>query len=275
MIEIVGLRKTFPGNRNEEPVDALKDVDLTIRDNEFLTILGPSGCGKTTLLRLIDGLESWEEGEITVDGRPVRGPGPDRAMVFQSFALMPWASVLDNVAFGLELRGTPETVRRRKAAELIDMVGLSGFERRYPMELSGGMQQRVGLARALAVEPQVLLMDEPFGALDEQTRRILQEELLQLWEANRTTVVFVTHSMEEAVLLGDRVVLMSPRPGQIDKVVPVPLARPRASQMSSMAASPEFAEIADTLWQRLRGMQQDLRANRVADAAAETQGVAR
>jgi NitT/TauT family transport system ATP-binding protein len=255
MIEITGLCKTFTGSGGSEPVAALQDFTLTIADNEFLTVLGPSGCGKTTLLRLIDGLMPWEEGDIVIDGQPVRGPGPDRAMVFQSFALMPWASVLSNVTFGLELRGVPDSMRKDKAMELIEMVGLSGFERRYPMELSGGMQQRVGLARALAVEPKVLLMDEPFGALDEQTRRLLQEELLQIWETRRTTVVFITHSMEEAVLLGDRVVLMSARPGRIEEIVPVPLPRPRSSQVSSVEASPEFAEITAKLWGRLRDMQ--------------------
>jgi len=255
MIEITGLCKTFPGSRDGEPIAALQDFTLTIEDNEFLTVLGPSGCGKTTLLRLIDGLMQWESGDIVIDGEPVRGPGPDRAMVFQSFALMPWASVLSNVTFGLELRGVPEAQRKAKAMELIEMVGLTGFEHRYPTALSGGMQQRVGLARALAVEPKVLLMDEPFGALDEQTRRLLQEELLQIWETRRTTVVFITHSMEEAVLLGDRVVLMSARPGRIEEIVPVPLPRPRSSHISSVEASPEFAEITTKLWNRLRDMQ--------------------
>jgi NitT/TauT family transport system ATP-binding protein len=262
MIEITGLCKTFPGKSGSQPVEALEDFNLTIEDNEFLTVLGPSGCGKTTLLRLIDGLTPWEDGDIVIDGEPVRGPGPDRAMVFQSFALMPWASVLSNITFGLQLRGISESERNRKAMELIEMVGLSGFEGRYPMELSGGMQQRVGLARALAVEPKVLLMDEPFGALDEQTRRLLQEELLQIWETRRTTVVFITHSMEEAVLLGDRVVLMSARPGRIEEIVPVPLPRPRSSQVSDVEASPEFAEITARLWNRLRDMQVS-RAHRV------------
>jgi NitT/TauT family transport system ATP-binding protein len=274
MIEITGLCKTFPGKNGSEPVAALQDFTLTIPDNEFLTVLGPSGCGKTTLLRLIDGLTPWDAGDIVIDGQPVRGPGPDRAMVFQSFALMPWASVLANVTFGLELRGVPEAERKRKALELIEMVGLGGFEGRYPMELSGGMQQRVGLARALAVEPKVLLMDEPFGALDEQTRRLLQEELLQIWETRRTTVVFITHSMEEAVLLGDRVVLMSARPGRIEEIVPVPLPRPRSSQISSVESSAEFAEITTRLWNRLRDMQQHRRhraegLHQRADAAAE------
>ncbi|MGH3504025.1 MAG: ABC transporter ATP-binding protein [Nocardioidaceae bacterium] len=275
MIEIVDLRKTFSSRGRSEAVPALDNLNLTINDHEFLTILGPSGCGKTTLLRLIDGLESWDEGDILIDGRAVRGPGPDRAMVFQGFALMPWASVLDNVAFGLELRGTPAAARKRKAAELIDMVGLSRFEQRYPMELSGGMQQRVGLARALAVEPEVLLMDEPFGALDEQTRRILQEELLRLWENHRITVVFVTHSMEEAVLLGDRVALIGPRPGRVEEILPVHLPRPRAHQVSSVVAAPEFAQVTAELWERLRGMQQPPRGEKGTNRATARQGAPR
>ncbi|MEX2548007.1 MAG: ABC transporter ATP-binding protein [Chloroflexota bacterium] len=255
MIEIVGVSKLFPGKRQSEPVLALKDVDLSVRDNEFLTILGPSGCGKTTLLRLIAGLLHWDEGEITIEGKAVRGPGPERAMVFQSFALLPWMNVLDNVAFGLEIARVPRQKRYERANELIEIVGLTGFEKRYPMELSGGMQQRVGLARALAVRPKVLLMDEPFGALDEQTRRLLQEELLAIWEKERTTVVFITHSMEEAVLLGDRVVLMSARPGRIEEIVEVPLKRPRSTNVDSVEGSPEFTAITQHLWSRLRDMQ--------------------
>jgi NitT/TauT family transport system ATP-binding protein len=259
VIEIKGVSKIFPAKRGQEPVLALKDVDLTVKDNEFLTILGPSGCGKTTLLRLIAGLIRWDDGEITVDGKPVRGPGPERAMVFQSFALMPWATVLENICFGQELRGVPKSVREARAQELVEIVGLSGFEKRYPGELSGGMQQRVGLARALAVKPKVLLMDEPFGALDEQTRRLLQEELLAIWEKERTTVVFITHSMEEAVLLGDRVVLMSARPGRIDEIVPVNLARPRSRDVDSVSGSAEFVEITTHLWSKLREMQVSVR----------------
>ncbi|MBX3031199.1 MAG: ABC transporter ATP-binding protein [Chloroflexi bacterium] len=255
MIEIKGLNKYFPGRGRSEPVQALRDVDLTIRDNEFLTILGPSGCGKTTLLRNIAGLVPWDTGEILVDSQPVRGPSPERAMVFQNFALLPWSTVLANVAIGLEIRGEPRGPREAKARELIERVGLSGFEDRLPGELSGGMQQRVGLARALAVDPSVLLMDEPFGALDEQTRRLLQEELLRIWEQTPKTVVFITHSMEEAVLLGDRIVLMSARPGQVDDIIEVPLARPRSQHINELGESPEFASITTHLWTRLRSMQ--------------------
>jgi NitT/TauT family transport system ATP-binding protein len=257
LIEITGLCKAFAGRRGIGEVQAIQDLTLTVHDHEFLTILGPSGCGKTTLLRALAGLVDWDEGEITIDGKPVRGPGPERSMVFQNFALLPWATVLANVAFGLELRGVGKKEREEKAEGLIQLVGLAGFERRLPGELSGGMQQRVGLARALAVDPEVLLMDEPFGALDEQTRRLLQEELLRIWEQTRITVIFITHSMEEAVLLGDRVVLMSARPGKIQEIVPVPLARPRSADVDRVAQSEEFVAITTHLWTRLRDMQVD------------------
>jgi NitT/TauT family transport system ATP-binding protein len=269
VIEVRGLSKSFEGRRGMGDVQALEGLNLSVRANEFLTILGPSGCGKTTLLRCIGGLVSWDEGEILIHGKPVTGPGPDRAMVFQSIALMPWASVLRNVTFGLELRGMPNSEAADRAGELLELVGLRGFETRMPNELSGGMQQRVGLARALAVEPEVLLMDEPFGALDEQTRRLLQEELLQIWEERRTTVVFITHSMEEAVLLGDRVVLMSARPGKIEEVVPVNMPRPRSAHIDSVEGSVEFREITSKLWSRLREWQVDIgRMDRQAVAAA-------
>jgi NitT/TauT family transport system ATP-binding protein len=254
MIAITGVSKTFVPADGRPPTKAIDALDLTVLDDEFLALLGPSGCGKTTLLRAIAGLLSYE-GRIEIDGALVTGPGPERSMVFQSFALLPWATVLSNVAFGLELRGEGKASRERKAKDLIRLVGLGGFEDRYPRELSGGMQQRVGLARALAVEPQVLLMDEPFGALDEQTRRLLQEELLNIWEHRPVTVVFVTHSMDEAVILGDRVVLMSPRPGRIQEIVPVPLPRPRASDVGSIGRSAEFSQITTRLWEQLRTMQ--------------------
>ena len=238
MIEISNLSKSFVG-QDGSVVTALSGVDLTVHDNEFLTILGPSGCGKTTLLKTVAGLLSWNSGDITIDGSPVRGPGPERAMVFQNFALLPWATVMENVAFGLQLRGVSKAERKRKAASLIDMVGLGGFESKRPNELSGGMQQRVGIARALAVEPKILLMDEPFGAVDEQTRRLLQEELLHIWEQTRVTVMFITHSMEEAVLLGDRVVLMSARPGRIAEIVAGvrPIIRRAASPTGAPASA--------------------------------------
>lgn len=254
MIEMVGISKSFTSRVGDE-VLALESVSLTIQRGEFLMLLGPSGCGKTTLLRCLAGLERADAGEIKIDGRVVTAPGPDRAMVFQGFALLPWMSVLDNVAFGLRVRGVNRDERLAEARRLLETVGLSGFARKLPYELSGGMQQRVGLARALAVRPEVLLMDEPFGALDEQTRRLLQEELLNIWERNRTTVVFVTHSIDEALLLGDRIALMSARPGKIDRVLEVPLARPRSGHVDTVETSAEWNRLRMELWTRLRGMQ--------------------
>ncbi|PZG53337.1 ABC transporter ATP-binding protein [Spongiactinospora gelatinilytica] len=258
MIEVRGLGKSYIG-QDGGVVQALQDVDLTVADNEFLTVLGPSGCGKTTLLKAIAGLIPWNEGDIFIDGSPVRGPGPERSMVFQNFALLPWATVLENVAFGLQMRGVGKTERIERARALIETVGLGEFETKRPGELSGGMQQRVGIARALAVQPSVLLMDEPFGAVDEQTRRLLQEELLSIWEEHRLTVVFITHSMEEAVLLGDRVVLMSARPGRISEIVPVPLTRPRSSDVGALERSGKYVEITAYLWDRLRDMHEERR----------------
>lgn len=233
---------------------ALSDVNLEVRDNEFITLLGPSGCGKTTLMRAIGGLETPTAGEVTVNGRKVKGPNLDCSVVFQNFALMPWATILSNVAFGLELRGRSKQEARQIAREHIARVGLAGFEDKYPKELSGGMQQRVGLARALAVETPIILMDEPFGALDQQTRRYMQEELLNIWERDRKTVVFVTHDMEEAVLLADRVVLMSARPGRIEEVIDVTSPRPRDPE--AVEKTKEFIELKEYLWRRLRDMHQ-------------------
>jgi len=252
MIRVRALSKEFGMRDNGAGVLALSDIDFEVHDNEFVTIIGPSGCGKTTLLRIIAGLIPYDQGEVAIDGRAITGPGPERAVVFQNFALLPWADVLANITFGLEVRGTPPDECRDKARHLIKLVGLEGFEKRLPKELSGGMQQRVGLARALAVNPRILLMDEPFGALDEQTRRLLQEQLLQLWEEQRKTVVFVTHSMDEAVMLGDRVMLMTPRPGRVKEMIDVPLQRPRSPQVEKSGA---FVEIKEYLWENLRAMQ--------------------
>lgn len=252
MIEIIGCRKVFPARDGHPQVVALAEVDLLVKDREFVCLIGPSGCGKTTLLRIIGGLTPWDEGQVLLDGRPVTGPGPDRGMVFQAFALLPWADVLTNVAFGLELQRVPRATREKTARELIQSVGLAGFEHHLPRHLSGGMQQRVGLARALAVDPQTLLMDEPFGSVDAQTRRILQEDLLRLYDRTQKTVVFVTHSMTEAIRLGDRVALFSPRPGRIQEVIEVPLPRPRGPDVEKI---PAFAELKEYLWERLRAMQ--------------------
>jgi NitT/TauT family transport system ATP-binding protein len=253
MIRVRGLSKQFGTSDHEnERVLALNDINFIVQENEFITIIGPSGCGKTTLLRIIAGLIPYDEGEVTINGRLVTGPGPDRAVVFQNFALMPWADVLANVTFGLEVRHTPKSECKAKAKELIKLVGLEGFEQRLPKELSGGMQQRVGLARALAVNPQILLMDEPFGSLDEQTRRLLQEELLRIWEHERKTVVFITHSMDEAVMLGDRVMLMTPRPGRVKEMIDIPLRRPRWRELEKSTA---FIDIKEYLWDNLKTMQ--------------------
>lgn len=253
MIHVSALTKEFGGfDGRSTGILALSGIDLEVRDNEFLTVIGPSGCGKTTLLRIIAGLIPYDQGEVSINGQPVTGPGPDRSVVFQSFALLPWADVLTNVVFGLEIRGVAKAVRDAKAVELIKLVGLKGFENRLPKELSGGMQQRVGLARALAVDPDILLMDEPFGSLDEQTRRLLQEQLLRIWEQERKTVVFITHSMDEAVMLGDRVMLMTPRPGRVKEMINVPLKRPRGRELEK---SGTFLEIKEYLWENLRAMQ--------------------
>lgn len=255
MITMRNVGKSFPlrgGRGRTTEFRALDSVDLKVEDNEFVTLIGPSGCGKTTLLRMLAGLTPVEEGELAVGGNPVVGPSPERAMVFQSFALMPWADTMRNVAFGLELRGVPRTEREDTAQRLIQLVGLGGFERSMPRELSGGMRQRVGLARALAVDPQVLLMDEPFGALDEQTKRLMQEELLRIWEEQRKTVVFVTHSIDEAILLADRVAVMANDPGRIAQEESVGLARPRTRATES---EPAFLELRARLWDVLRRLQ--------------------
>ncbi len=248
MIEIKQVTKRYTSRGQE--ITALDQISLQVMDDEFLTIIGPSGCGKTTLLKIIDGLVPHDSGEILINGRRVSGPGPDRAMVFQNFALMPWADILTNVAFPLQLRKVPKKEREEKAAEFLAAVGLKGFQRHYPHELSGGMQQRVGLARAMVADPQVLLMDEPFAAVDAQTRQLLQEDLLNLWQRERKTVIFITHSMDEAVFLSDRVVILSPRPGRVGEILEVPLPRPR--ETDSIRRSTEFVELTNYIWDRLR-----------------------
>lgn len=252
MIELHDIEKTFPSQNGNTATLALAKVHLKIETDEFVSIIGPSGCGKTTMLKMIAGLVTPDAGTITIDGVRVNAPGPDRATVFQNFALLPWANVVTNIAFGLELRGMPKAERESIAKELVRTVGLQGFERHYPRQLSGGMQQRVGLARALAVNPKILLMDEPFAAVDAQTRRSLQEDLLRLAHETRKTIVFVTHDMDEAVRLGDRVVLMSPRPGQIRESIPVALPRPRPIDLDQNAHA---MKLKTYLWQQLRAMQ--------------------
>lgn len=247
-IQVKNLRKVYETDSNT--VLAIDDLSITVEKNEFVTILGPSGCGKTTLLKILAGLLPWTAGTIEIEGKPVVGPGPERAMVFQSFALLPWATIRDNVAFGLKMRGVDKAERYARAERMIRVVGLQDFADSLPRQLSGGMQQRVGLARALVTEPEVLLMDEPFSALDEQTRRFMQDELLRTWEALKTTVVFITHSIEEAVKMGDRVVLLSPRPGRLFREYPVAIPRPRVDAESH----PEFGRLVTELWHEIRSM---------------------
>ena len=236
-----------------ESVHALQNIHLTINPGEFVSLLGPSGCGKTTLLKCLDGLVPYDEGHIRVGGTPITGPGRDRAFVFQSFGLFPWRTVLGNVTLPLEAAGKHKTEREQTARHFIELVGLAGFADRHPHELSGGMQQRVGLARALAVDPDILLMDEPFGALDAQTRELMQAELLQIWENNRKTVVFVTHSVDEALFLSQRIVIMSARPGTIVKILDVPFPYPRTG--ADIKLNPLFAELRHEIWEMLAASQ--------------------
>ncbi|HOI58870.1 MAG: ABC transporter ATP-binding protein [Methanoculleus sp.] len=235
-VTIRNLGKAFP-KEDGTMTQALEGVNLDIRDEEFICLVGPSGCGKTTLLRIIAGLETATTGSVIVDGRAVTGPDPKRGMVFQEYSLFPWRRVVDNVAFGLEMRGVGKEERRKTADHYIEMVGLSQFRDAYPYELSGGMRQRVAIARALANDPDVLLMDEPFGALDAQTRNRMQKELLSLWEKTKKTIVFVTHSVDEAVYLSDRIVVLAPRPGTVRESITIPWPRPRDR------TSAEFAEV--------------------------------
>jgi NitT/TauT family transport system ATP-binding protein len=225
LLEIKDVSKLF--DVDHKKMEALRDINLSIGENEFICFIGPSGCGKTTLLRIIAGLEAPSSGEVFLDGVPIKGPGPERGMVFQEYSLFPWRTVLENVEFGPELKGTPKEKRVERSRQYIKMVGLERFEQRYPHELSGGMKQRVAIARALVNDPKALLMDEPFGALDAQTRNIMQSELLRIWEEEKKTVIFVTHSVDEAIYLADRIVIMSARPGRIKDVIRVNIPRPR------------------------------------------------
>ena len=227
MIVIDHLTKSFEAAARTETHLALADITLEIADAEFVSILGPSGCGKSTLLYMVGGFVAPSSGSITVDGTPVTGPGPDRGPVFQEFALFPWKTVLGNVMYGPLERGMPRALAEAEARALIGLVHLSGYEQYYPKQLSGGMKQRVAIARTLACRPKTLLMDEPFGALDAHTRTRLQHELLEIWERDRKTVLFVTHSVEEAVFLSDRIVVLTRAPGRIKTIVPVDLPRPR------------------------------------------------
>lgn len=229
---------------------AIEDISLDVQAGEFMVIVGPSGCGKSTLLDLLAGLTKPSRGSILLDGRQITGPALDRGVVFQQYALFPWRTALGNVEFGLEAKGVPEKERRERAREHLSLVGLSGFEDRHPHELSGGMKQRVAIARSLAYDPEVLMMDEPFAALDAQTRETLQDELIRIWERSKKTIIFITHGIDEAVYLGSRVAVMTSRPGRIKKVIEVPAElRARHEDVRSL---PLFGEVRHEVWSELR-----------------------
>jgi len=249
LLEIDGVSKTYNPDAPESRVEAVRDIDLGIEKGEFLSIVGPTGCGKSTLLEIVAGLIAPTAGEVRIDGDPITEPRRDVGVVFQEDSTFPWRTAFENVVFGLEMQGTPKQERTERAQEMMDLVGLSGFEDSYPNELSGGMRQRVAIARTLALNPQIMLMDEPFGALDEQTRLILGEELLRICRETDQTTLFVTHSLTEAVHLSDRVLVMSARPGEIKKLVDVPIERPRDAEVVTTDA---FNELVDDIWGVLR-----------------------
>jgi NitT/TauT family transport system ATP-binding protein len=232
-------------NKQFSDLQVLSDINLEIADGEFISIVGPSGCGKTTFLRIVAGLETASDGEVKIDGAVVRSAGTDRGFVFQNDNLLPWRTILDNAMIGPEIAGNATAEIKRRTIDLLKLVGLAGFENYFPRQLSGGMRQRVNLARALAIDPKVLLMDEPFAALDAQTREIMQTELVRIWEQGRKTVLFVTHQIDEAVFLSDRVFVFARRPGRISEIVPIDLPRPRAL---SLKRTPEFARYVDHIW---------------------------
>jgi NitT/TauT family transport system ATP-binding protein len=246
-LEINGLTKHYELQREKRQVLALSDVSLSVADGEFMAIVGPSGCGKTSLLNIVAGLLRYDGGTVVIDGKTVDGPGVERAVVFQQASLLPWRTVAGNVRYGMEMqRRFDREVMLSRTEHFIKLVGLDGFERHYPSELSGGMQQRVNLARALAADPVVLLMDEPFAALDAQTREFMQAELLKIWSEARKTVLFITHQINEAVFLADRVAVMSARPGRIKGIVQIPFERPRTL---ALKRDPRFLEIEEKIWQ--------------------------
>lgn len=248
ILSIRGVSRSFGSPGGPQTV-ALQATDLDVAENDFVTILGPSGCGKSTLLRIVAGLDLPSSGEVLLDGRKVQGPGADRGMVFQSYTLFPWLTVQENVAFGLRERGLPKAQQQEIAQDFLAKVGLAKFAGHYPKQLSGGMQQRTALARALANGPRMLLMDEPFGALDHQTRELMQELLLGIWEREKKTVLFVTHDIDEAIFMGSRVVVMSARPGRIKSDLPSPFEHPRHYSVKTTA---EFSALKRELHEQLR-----------------------
>lgn len=248
-LSLANVTASYVNKRTATSLLALQNITLTINEGEFVAIVGPSGCGKSTLLNLIAGLQAPQSGEIILNGQPIQGPGRDRAMVFQVPALLPWRTVLANVSYGLELQGVPALEAKKQALRFIDLVGLSDFVQSFPNELSGGMQQRANLARALAVEPSLLLMDEPLSALDAILRESMQAEIQRIWQESRQSVLYVTHQIDEAIFLADRVIVMSDRPGRIEKIVQVRLSRPR---QLSIKQHPSFVQLSEEIWQSLQ-----------------------
>ena len=248
-VSIQGVGRTFPGVNGSVPTLALQPTTLAVATNDFITILGPSGCGKSTLLRIVAGLDAPSTGEVRLDGQTVTGPGAERGMVFQSYTLFPWLSVHENICFGLREKGMPAAEQAEIAQRFIQEVGLTGFERHFPKQLSGGMQQRVALARALANDPKILLLDEPFGALDNQTRALMQELLLSIWELHRKTVLFVTHDIDEAIFMANRCVVFSARPGRIKTELAIDLPYPRHYTVKT---TPRFSELKARLTEEIR-----------------------
>ena len=245
-LEIDHVSKQYRLDRESREVPALVDVSLSVGDGEFMAIVGPSGCGKTSLMSIVAGLLPFEQGTVSIDGKPIQGPGVDRAVVFQHASLLPWRTVTGNIRYGMELQRRFDAPTMKERTEYFTkLVGLGGFERHYPSELSGGMQQRTNLARALAADPVVLLMDEPFAALDAQTREFMQSELLKIWAQTQKTVLFITHQINEAVYLADRVAVMSSRPGRLKELFKIPFGRPRTL---SLKRDPKFLEIEDQIW---------------------------
>jgi NitT/TauT family transport system ATP-binding protein len=253
VVRFDGVGKTFLSKGSDgqvQSVQALNEVSFSIHEREFVSILGPSGCGKTTCLRILAGLTSYDTGQVASMGRPVTGPGRDRAVVFQAFNLFPWKTVYENAEFGLKLQGLSATERRARTRPYLDLVGLRGFEGHYPHQLSGGMQQRVGIARALATDAPILLMDEPFASIDAQTRELLQDELLKILDTARKTVIFITHSIDEAVYLSDRVLVFRPRPGAVAATFEIDLPKPRWEYKAR--SDPRFVHIREAAWDALR-----------------------
>jgi NitT/TauT family transport system ATP-binding protein len=280
-ISIQHVNKVFSvksqGNRGAatETFTALQDIQLDVMTGEFMVIVGPSGCGKSTLLDLLGGLTKPSSGSILLDGMPVIGPGLDRGIVFQQYALFPWKTAKGNIEFGLEAQGIPRKQRKEIARTYLSLVGLSGFEDRYPHELSGGMKQRVAIARSLAYDPEVLLMDEPFAALDAQTRETLQGELLRIWEHTKKTIIFITHGIDEAVYLGNRVAVMTSRPGRIKRIIDIPISSRTGEE--DLRSNPEFGRIRHEVWSHLREevlRAQELEKSRVIERSNDQKGVA-